>query len=150
MMRGVVIFIAQLLVVFLMSTDLAQAEKIVVENASNGRQPEAVDAGGEGAQDRRAAGLFREIRCPICVAQSIAESDAESSKSLRIFIRNEIEAGKSDAEIRQILAERYGETILLRPSLKGKTMALWVTPWALLAIALGVWVIMHRGARKRP
>ncbi len=102
------------------------------------------------AEEQRIAKLFREIRCPICVAQSVAESDAEASKSLRIFIREEVAAGKTNTQIRSALSERYGPSILLRPELRTSTAFLWLAPWLALLTGIGVWYWVHRRKDQPP
>ena len=94
-------------------------------------------------QKSRAESLYKEIRCPTCVAQAVAESDASLSKDMRRRIDALIVAGKTDEEILQTLTLSYGDDIRLRPRREGRTLPLWLAPWAILALGVG-WVAMRR------
>src|SRR6185369_6405265 len=59
--------------------------------------------------EQRARDLSREIRCVVCQSQSVADSDADIARELRVLIREQIAAGKSDQEIRDYLVARYGD-----------------------------------------
>ena len=78
--------------------------------------------------------LIQEVRCLTCLNRSIAESDTPLANDLRREIREMIEAGASDAEVKQFLTERYGDFALYRPPLRPRTYALWAAPIVLLAL----------------
>lgn len=88
--------------------------------------------------DRRLHALSGELRCLVCQNQSLADSDADLAIDLRREIRTMIEAGKSDAEIRDFLATRYGEFILYEPPFSWLTALLWLGPVIFLAIGLAL------------
>lgn len=118
-------------------------------------QPSEVELSKNGAftspaVEARAVSLFREIKCPICVAQSVAESDAIISKDLRKHIRREIIAGKTDQQILETLALRYGDSILLNPRIEVSTIPLWIAPWFFLILGLYVWRQSHKRQKKMP
>ena len=89
-------------------------------------------------QELRARNISKKIRCMVCQNQSIDESDAPLAKDLRILIRNQIKDGKNDQEIYQFLTDRYGDFILLKPSLKSNTLILWFLPFVLFVIGIFV------------
>ncbi len=86
------------------------------------------------AQEQRALTLFTELRCPTCIAQSIHDSNADIARDLRILVREQIAAGKTDQQIRDYLVARYGDVILLRPPVKGATLPLWLGPWLIFLV----------------
>jgi cytochrome c-type biogenesis protein CcmH len=99
--------------------------------------------------EQRARDLSREIRCVVCQSQSVADSDADIAQELRVMIREQIAAGKSDQEIRDYLVARYGDFVLFDPPFKGSTYALWIGPFAVLVIAaIGVAVYFRRRAQE--
>jgi cytochrome c-type biogenesis protein CcmH len=102
----------------------------------------APDAPGE----RRMKSLAEELRCLVCQNQTIADSNAPLAADLRDQIRAQIAQGRSDAEIRAYMVERYGDFVLYRPPLKATTALLWIGPFALLAAGIAVFV---RIARRR-
>jgi cytochrome c-type biogenesis protein CcmH len=87
----------------------------------------------------RAVQLANELRCLVCQNQSIAESNAELAVDLRRQIREQIAAGRSDAEIVDFMVARYGDFVLYRPPFKATTLLLWLGP-ALLVVA-GFWTL---------
>lgn len=99
------------------------------------------------ALEQRARNLAHEIRCVVCQSQSIAESDADIARDMRGLIREQINAGKSDQEIRDYLVARYGDFVLFEPPFKATTYVLWIGPFALLlAAAIGVIFYFRRRA----
>jgi len=96
--------------------------------------------------DRRLHNLSGELRCLVCQNQSLADSDADLAVDLRREIRSKIEAGKSDAEIREFLAARYGDFILYEPPFKPLTLALWLGPPFFLILGFG---LLIRNLRRR-
>lgn len=93
--------------------------------------------------EARAVKLFGEIKCPVCVAQSVAESDAEISKTLRDYIRQEIIKGQADHQILDGLSSRYGDAILLKPPFQLSTLPLWIAPWLFLFLGFFIWKRAH-------
>ena len=99
------------------------------------------------SQELRARNISKNIRCMICQNQSIDESDAPLAKDLRILIRNKIKEGNKDREIYKFLTDRYGDFILLKPSLKSNTLALWLLPFFFLMI--GVFIIFSHNKKSK-
>lgn len=92
--------------------------------------------------------LTREVRCLVCQNQPIADSNAPLAADLRREIRGLVEAGRSEAQVKQFLLDRYGDFVLYRPRFTGATAILWLAPVMLLLIgALGLWRIVQRRAR---
>ena len=89
------------------------------------------------ALEARARGLSAHLRCLVCQNQSIDDSDAPLARDLRLLVRERLVAGDSDAEVTRFLVARYGEFVLLRPPFGWHTLALWLTPALLLALAAG-------------
>lgn len=87
-------------------------------------------------QDVRYQSWIHELRCLVCQNQTIAESNAPLAADLRDQVRSQIEAGRSDEEIRSYLIARYGDFVLYNPPLKPRTWLLWLAPFGLLALAL--------------
>ena len=100
----------------------------------------AIGASGTGSgtgNAARASRLAQEVRCPTCRGLSAAESDAKAAQAVRTEIRNRVDAGQSDEEIRAFLVSRYGEEILLRPQGSGFAALVWALPVAALVTAAG-------------
>jgi cytochrome c-type biogenesis protein CcmH len=111
----------------------------------------ALGARGEGGHEsvnHRVERIARGVRCPTCRDLSAAESDAAAAKAVRVAIRREVVAGKSDGEIRASLADRYGRDILLTPSAGGVVGLVWVLPVVAVIAGLGFLAVAFR--RWRP
>ena len=99
-------------------------------------------------QEFRARNISKNIRCMVCQNQSIDESNSPLAKDLRILIRNKIKDGKKDEEIYKFLTDRYGEFILLKPSFKLNTLALWLLPFVFVLIGIFI-VFFHNKKSKK-
>jgi cytochrome c-type biogenesis protein CcmH len=96
--------------------------------------------------EARARALSAEFRCLVCQNESIDESGAPLAHDLRVLIREQLGAGRSDAEIREFLVARYGQFVLLRPRFGPETLLLWLGPFLIL---LGGAAMIWRSARLR-
>lgn len=92
--------------------------------------------------------LIGELRCLVCQNQSIAESNAPLAEDLRMQVRAQIAAGRSDAQIVEFLTARYGDYVLYRPPFKLRTGLLWLGPFLLLAAAALTAVFFVRRSRR--
>lgn len=100
------------------------------------------------ADEARARALFREIRCVVCQNESIDSSQAEIAADLRAVVREQVAAGRSDAEIRDFLVRRYGQFVLFRPAFSPGNAVLWLTPFGL--VLGGLAVVTLRAGRAEP
>lgn len=99
------------------------------------------------AKEKRARAITKELRCVVCQNQSVDDSDAPLAKDIRLIVRERIMAGETDQQVRAFVVNRYGQYVLLRPPLGIDTALIWIGPFALLVIALGVAGIYLRRAR---
>lgn len=90
--------------------------------------------------------LIHELRCVQCEDNSLADSDASIAADVRRQIRDMLNAGKSDREIKGYLVSRYSEFILFRPEYSWRNAWLWGLPLFLLIIGV---VIAIRVIRQR-
>ncbi len=93
---------------------------------------------GDPVLQQRYRALSHELRCMQCQNQSIADSPVGLAGDLRREVRELLEAGRTDQEIRDHMRDRYGDFILFRPTLSLRNAWLWATPLVLLAIGIGV------------
>ena len=94
--------------------------------------------------------LIDEVRCVVCQNQTIKDSNVFLAADLRREIRRLIGEGQSDAEIKDFLVARYGEFVLYRPRMSGKTLALWIAPLLLIAGGLFAVARIVRGRMSMP
>ena len=98
------------------------------------------------AEERRFHKLVAELRCVMCQNQSLADSNAQIAHDLRHEVLDLMREGRSDTEIKDYLVARYGEFVLYRPRMAGKTWLLWLGPAVLL---LGGGLVLARIVRRR-
>ncbi len=96
-------------------------------------------------QEARARALFKEVRCLVCQNESIDDSEATLAADLRRAVRGEVSRGRSDREIKRYLTDRYGEFVLLKPAFSWGNAALWLVPFAIVAV--GGLALIGRGRR---
>lgn len=84
--------------------------------------------------------LIHDLRCVVCQNQSVAESNVELARDLRRVVRDMILEGKTDAEIKQFMTDRFGDFVLYKPPLKPETYLLWGAPVILLLVGAIVMV----------
>lgn len=96
------------------------------------------------AEEQRFHDLLVELRCVMCQNQSLADSDAQIARDLRREVLDLMRQGRSDAEIRDFLVERYGEFVLYRPRVSSTTWLLWFGP---ALVVLGGAVVAFRLSR---
>jgi cytochrome c-type biogenesis protein CcmH len=110
---------------------------------------EAAPAADDPALEERLRRMAGELRCLVCQNQSLADSNADLAIDLRNQVREQMRAGRSDAQIRAWLTQRYGDFVLYRPPLKTTTVLLWFGPVLLLVIAVTSLVITVRRRRQQ-
>lgn len=100
----------------------------------------AVAALADPALESRAQALEKEIRCVQCENEPISQSTAPAATDMRIYVRERIQAGDSDDQIRAFFKNGYGEGVLLRPGFEPGTLALWSAPfWLALLAGAVIW-----------
>ena len=72
--------------------------------------------------------IARELRCPVCQAESVADSNSPTSIEMRNIISERLQAGDSHAEVLSYFQARYGDWILLEPPKRGLHLFVWVVP----------------------
>jgi len=91
-------------------------------------------------QEARAEAIGSQLRCLVCQNESIEESNAPLAHDLRSKVREQVKAGRTDAQIMAWMVARYGNFVRLRPPLTPATFLLYATPvLALLAGAAAAW-----------
>ncbi|WP_041764583.1 cytochrome c-type biogenesis protein [Pseudoxanthomonas suwonensis] len=105
----------------------------------------------DAAEEARFHALTSELRCVMCQNQSLADSNAQIAHDMRREVLALMRQGRSDAEIKQHLVQRYGEFVLYRPTVDSHTWLLWFGPGLiLLGGAAVVWTIVRRRAQAAP
>jgi cytochrome c-type biogenesis protein CcmH len=100
-----------------------------------------------GAHARR---LSSELRCVDCQGLSVADSSTQTARATRTDIAARIRRGESDAAIRQVYVDRYGEAVLLKPTSSGLGGLVWAIPIAAILLGAGGLVLALRRWSRQP
>lgn len=96
--------------------------------------------------EAREAALAAKLRCVVCQNQTVAESQAPIAKDMRRVIAEQLEQGRSDAEVVAFFEQRYGTFVRYTPPWKPSTWLLWCAPFIALVVGL---VLLWRTLRQR-
>lgn len=99
------------------------------------------------ALESRAREISAVLRCPVCQAENIDESNADLSRDLRLLVRERLVAGDSDQQVVDYIVARYGEYVLFKPLATGGNLLLyWAGPALLLAGGAVAFAFLRRRA----
>ena len=96
------------------------------------------------ALEERTSAVAATLRCPVCQGESIQESPSALAQQMRAVVRDRLRAGQTPDEVRAYFVSRYGEWILLEPTMKGLNVALYVLPVVLIGGGLVLVVFLVR------
>lgn len=105
------------------------------------------------ALEARARAISAGLRCLVCRNESIDDSNAPLARDLRLLVRERIMLGETDAEVIAYIVHGdesfagYGEYVLLRPTVRGPNLILWLAGPLMLAGGLGVAFLYLRRRR---
>ena len=94
--------------------------------------------------------LSKELRCPKCQNQNLADSNSKIATDLRKSLYSLLQEGKSDDEIIHFMVYRYGDFVLYRPQLKKQTYVLWFGPVILIiGFAFGLVFVLRKRSKSK-
>ncbi|MGB8347163.1 MAG: cytochrome c-type biogenesis protein [Ktedonobacteraceae bacterium] len=91
--------------------------------------------------DQRVQDVASQLICPVCQGESVASSPATIAQQMRAVIRQQLQAGESEAQVIQYFKARYGPQIVWTPQWQGFDLVAWLVPIALLL--LGVVILFY-------
>lgn len=105
---------------------------------------------GDSSPEARTRRITAGLRCPSCQGLSVADSSALAARAITDDVRERVEAGETDAAVRAVYVDRFGEWILLTPSSDGLGAVVWALPAAALVLAGGGLALAFRRWRRDP
>ncbi|WP_448553365.1 cytochrome c-type biogenesis protein [Thalassotalea montiporae] len=106
--------------------------------------PSQTQAFDDPVMEKRYQSLIKELRCPKCQNQNLADSNSQIAVDLRNEVYDMLNQGKADMEITSYMVDRYGEFVLYRPKVNQLTYILWFGPAVILFIGVVIVVIAAR------
>ena len=97
----------------------------------------SVGAAQEVTLENRVFNIAKELRCPTCVASSVADSNAPISIEMRNIIQEKLSAGESESDILAYFQGTHGDWILMNPPRRGVYLLVWGLPVLAGVAALG-------------
>lgn len=97
----------------------------------------AISAAQPKTLDERTLEVARQIQCPVCNGESVADSPALKAAEMRGVIRQQLSEGRSEQQVLTYFSQVYGSDILESPPQQGFTSLIWLMP-LLMLIAGGV------------
>jgi cytochrome c-type biogenesis protein CcmH len=101
---------------------------------------------GYGSEDPRLHELYTSFVAPCCWRDNLAIHESGKADHMRAQIREMVDAGQSDEQIKAAMVQQYGTRILVVPE---GSAARWLfkTPWLLAVVGLLVVVVFLRRMR---
>lgn len=93
--------------------------------------------------------LTRELRCPKCQNQDIADSNAPIAQDMRREVHRLVEQGESSDSVVDFMVERFGEFVSYKPKVTPATYALWYGPFVFLGLGILVVVLVAMQRRRQ-
>jgi cytochrome c-type biogenesis protein CcmH len=90
--------------------------------------------------------LTRELRCPKCQNNNIADSNAGLAQDLREKTYQMVKQGSTKQQVLDYMVARYGNFVRYDPPLTPAVILLWAAPLAI--IVLGLLVVLRMAKRK--
>lgn len=105
----------------------------------------------ESELDIRTREIASQLQCKVCTNLSVQDSNSGMAEGIKTKIRQKLQAGESEAEIKQYFVDVYGEGILLEPTRSGFNLLIWAQPALVLLIGVIVLgVAASRWTRNKP
>lgn len=86
--------------------------------------------------------LTKELRCPMCQNQNIADSDAMIAHDMRRKVYQLLSQGNDHDQVIDFMKQRYGEFVYYQPPVTNSTIWLWILPFSVLLV--GGWILFKR------
>ncbi|NOX40424.1 MAG: cytochrome c-type biogenesis protein CcmH [Alphaproteobacteria bacterium] len=100
--------------------------------------------------EARARDISQGLRCLVCRNESIDDSEAGLARDLRLLLRERLVDGDSDAQAVAFIVQRYGEYVLLKPSMNGINLLLWASGPIMFILALSGGIVFIRRRKNTP
>ncbi len=87
--------------------------------------------------------LTKELRCPKCQNQNIADSDAMIAVDLKRKVHELVQKGYDKDQVVDYMKQRYGDFVFYQPPVNAMTIWLWLLP-LLFIVATAAGIVLSR------
>ena len=98
--------------------------------------------------EQRSHQLAGQLMCPVCDGQTIDGSNAQIAQDMRAKVRELLDTGLSNAEVKDYFVVRYGEEILAAPEGGGFSLIAWIVPFFIAFGGIGIALLTVRNLRR--
>jgi cytochrome c-type biogenesis protein CcmH len=109
----------------------------------------AISASQPKTLDERTLEVARQIQCPVCNGESVADSPSLKAAEMRAAIRQQLVEGRSEQQVLDYFSQVYGSDILESPPQQGFTSLIWIMPVLMLVAGMLAIVTLAREWHKQ-
>jgi len=122
----------------------------LAQNANSNAARPALEGDSDAAMTQTMLRIGDDLQCPICEGQSVAYSNSRLATEMREQITVQLQAGATEAEIKQYFVDRYGVIVLREPPRIGLNLLLWQMPFIFVGVGILIlsWTLMHTRRNK--
>lgn len=88
--------------------------------------------------------LSKELRCPKCQNQNLADSDAMIAADLKRKVHDLVLAGQTKEQVVAFMKKRYGDFVYYQPPVNSMTIWLWLLPVVFIVAAIAALVMSRK------
>jgi cytochrome c-type biogenesis protein CcmH len=108
-----------------------------------------VAAASGASLDDQVYAIARQLMCPVCAGQTVAESDSSLAREMKDIIRQKLQAGEHSDQILRYFVGQFGESVLAEPRPGGVSLILYAAPPLALIVGLVIAIVFIRRSRAR-
>ena len=98
--------------------------------------------------EQRSHQLAAQLMCPVCDGQTIDGSNAQIAQDMRVKVRELLDSGSTNAQIKDYFVVRYGEEILAAPSGRGFNLIAWIVPFFIVSGGIAIALVTIRNLKR--
>jgi cytochrome c-type biogenesis protein CcmH len=134
-----------LLTVAVVTLALGGARTMSGQGTSASSRPAAPSVtAADSALDAQTRAVASTLRCPVCQGESIEDSPSDLAKQMRAVVRDRLRSGETPDQVKAYFVSKYGEWILLEPTMTGLNILLYVIPVLLVVGGLALVAFLVR------
>jgi cytochrome c-type biogenesis protein CcmH len=99
--------------------------------------------------DQRTMDVARQLQCPVCHGESVADAPSPLAQEMCSLIREELSQGMSEQQVVAYFHTRYGDQILESPPVTGFTGLIWLGPVLILLLSAFMLLSLVREWRRQ-